>query len=156
MNGLIWLANHPLWGNVTEYPDKLESRYIRGTRESALYRNLQNSGRAPTLDRTRAWKTLSKPNWFRQSFRARATSWTVDKLESLLTLRISHLSLLYKEWTWEHYRKLNLTFFTLFAGRTMWVFIEGLSQRFGWKWGSGGGALVMPTGQLGWSGGHVS
>jgi hypothetical protein len=28
------------------------------------------------------------------------------------------LSLLYKECTWEHYRKLNLIFFTLFARRS--------------------------------------
>jgi hypothetical protein len=40
----------------------------------------------------------------------------------------SPLSLLYKEWTWEHYRKLNLTFFTPFVGRSMGVFIGGLSR----------------------------
>jgi hypothetical protein len=37
------------------------------------------------------------------------------------------LSLLYKEWTWEHYRKLNLTFFTPYTEGDM----EGINSRWG-------------------------
>jgi hypothetical protein len=88
---------------------------------------------------------------------------TLELLGGLLTrrevLRPSEphlsLSLVYKEWTWEHYRKLNLTFFTFFARRSRGIFIGGLSQCFGWKWGSGG-PLIRPASHLGWPGGQVS
>jgi hypothetical protein len=120
------------------------SRHTRGTRESAVCQNSHNSGRAPALDRTKAWKTPSNSNGFWQSFRAWATPRTLDKSGSPLTLRTSPLSLLYKEWTWEHYRKLNLTFFRPSAGRSTGVFIGGLSRCFGWKWGSEG-PLVRPA-----------
>jgi hypothetical protein len=55
---------------------------------------LQNSSRAPALDRTRAQKTLSNPNGFRQSFRAQATPRTPNKPGSPLALRTSPLSTL--------------------------------------------------------------
>jgi hypothetical protein len=64
------------------------------------------------------------------------------------------LSLLYKEWTWKHYRKLNLTFFTLSAERSRRVFIGGLSRCLGQNWGSGG-PLVRPAIHLTWPGGQV-
>jgi hypothetical protein len=98
---------------------------------------------------TRAQKTLSNPNGFWQSFCARASSSTPDKLGSPLPLRTSPLSLLYNEWSWEHYRKLNLTCLTPSAGSSMGVFIGVLCQWFGRKWGSGG-PLVKPVSQLGW------
>jgi hypothetical protein len=139
MNDLLWLSNHPLWGNIVGIPEKPGSRYTRLTRELALCLNSQNSCRAPALDRPRAQKTLSNPNRFRQSFHARAIPRTPDKQGSPPALRTFPLSLLYKEWTWEHYRKLNLTFSTLSTERSMGVFIRGLSLCFGWKWGSGGG-----------------
>jgi hypothetical protein len=41
------------------------------------------------------------------------------------------LSLLYKEWTWEHYRKLNLTFFALSSRGSTGVFIGGVRRSFG-------------------------
>jgi hypothetical protein len=75
---------------TSQNPDTLEGL------ESRLYRNLQNSDRASALDRTRVQKNLSNSNRFRQSFRARATPRTLDKLGSPPTLRTSHLSLLYK------------------------------------------------------------
>jgi hypothetical protein len=59
------------------------------------------------------------------------------------------LSLVYKEWTWEHYRKLKLTFFTLSAERSRRVFIGGLSRCLGQNWGSEG-PLVRPAGQALW------
>jgi hypothetical protein len=65
---------------------------------------------------------------------------------SSLALRTSPLSLLYKEWTWERYRKLNLIFFTLLEGASMGVFIVGLSQCFGRKWVSKG-PLVRSVGR---------
>jgi hypothetical protein len=73
-------------------------------------------------------KPPSNPNGFRQSFRARATLRTPDKPGSPPVLRTSSLSLLYKERTWEHYRKLNLTFFTPSAGRSRRVFIGGVKS----------------------------
>jgi hypothetical protein len=122
-----------------------------------LCQNSQNSNRAPALDRTRAWKTLLNPRGSQQSFRAPATLRTPNKPGSPSALRTSSLSLslLYKECTWEHYRKLNLIFFTLSARRSRGVFIGGLSWYFRRKWGSGG-PLVKPVGHLGWLGGQVS
>jgi hypothetical protein len=60
-------------------------------------------------------------------------------------LRTSPLSLVYKEWTWEHYRKLNVTFFTLSIGRSMGVFIGRLSRCFGRNLGSGGGGSCQAS-----------
>jgi hypothetical protein len=80
---------------------------------------------------------------------------TPDMTENPPALRTSPISLLYKEWTWEHYRKLNLTFFTLSVRRSTGVFIGGLSRCFGRNWGSGG-PFIRPTDQLGWSGGQFS
>jgi hypothetical protein len=143
MNDLLWLPNHPLRANVMgntsrapNTPEGLESRLF---------------DRASALDRTRVQKTPSNPNGFRQSFRARATPRTPDKPGSPPALRTLPLSLLYKEWTWEHYRKLNLTFFTPFAGRSMGVFIGGLSQCFGWKWGLRAHFSSCPTSMGGWA-----
>jgi hypothetical protein len=82
------IGTHP-----TITPDKPESQYTRGTRESDLCQNSQNSGRASTLGRTRALKTPLNPNRFQQSFRARATPRTPDKPGSPPTLRTSPLSL---------------------------------------------------------------
>jgi hypothetical protein len=147
-----WQITHSEVMSRVSWP---ESWYTRGTRESALCRNSSNSGSAPALDRTRARKTLSSQNGFPQSSHARATPRTLDKPGSPPALRTSPPSLLYKQWTWEHYRKINLTFFIPFAGRSMGVFIGGLSRCFDRKWGSKG-PLVRPAGQLGWSGGHVS
>jgi hypothetical protein len=104
-----------------------------------------NFGRAPSLDRSKAQKTPSNPNGFWQSFHAWATPRTPDKMGSPPALRTLPLSLLYKEWTWENNSKLNLTFFTPSAGRSMGVFIGGLSQCSGWRW-----ALGWPTCQAGW------
>jgi hypothetical protein len=58
------------------------------------------------------------------------------------------------EWTWEHYRGLNLTFFTLSTGRSRRLFIGGLSRCLGRSWGSGG-PLVRPVGHLTWPGGQA-
>jgi hypothetical protein len=149
------LVDEPLpEGVLSQYPDKPEHRYTRGTRESALCQNSQNSGRASTLDRTRAWKSPSNPNRFRQSFRAQATLRTPDKSGSPPALRTSHLSLLYKNELGSTMGGLNLTLFTLSAGGTM-VFIGGVgqccSQRLG-AWGP----LIRPTDHATWPSGQVS
>jgi hypothetical protein len=58
----------------------------------------------------------------------------LELLQGLLTsrevLRASEprLSLFCKEFTWEHYRKLNLTFFTLFAKGSTGVYIGGVGR----------------------------
>jgi hypothetical protein len=53
---------------------------------------------------------LGKPRRTRTNFSRAST--LAHKSGSPLGLRTSPLSLLYNELTWEHYRKLNLTFFT--------------------------------------------
>jgi hypothetical protein len=63
------------------------------------------------------------------------------------------LSLLYKGWTWEHYGKLNLTFFTPSTKKSRRVFIGGLSRCLGQNWGSGG-PLVWLADHLTWPGGQ--
>jgi hypothetical protein len=71
-------------------------------------------------------------------------SWQVRKpsgphnLTSLSTLQ---------EWTWEHYRGLNLTLFTLFAGGSTMVFIGGVRWCCGQRLGTWG-PLVRPGGQV--------
>jgi hypothetical protein len=89
-----WQITH---SEVMSYdnPDKPGLQYTRGTRESVLYQNSQNSSRAPALDRTRAQKTPSNPKGFWQSFCARATLRTPNKPGSPPALRTSPLSLLY-------------------------------------------------------------
>jgi hypothetical protein len=74
------------------------------------------------------------------------TSWEVLRpSEPLLSLSIL------QEWTWEHHRGLNLTFFTLSAGRSKRVFIGGLSRRLGQSLGSGGPHVKLAS-HLTWSG----
>jgi hypothetical protein len=154
MDDLLWLTNHSLRGNVAGIPTSRNPNTPEGLESwlsvrihripvelphstelelGKLRRTRMDSGRASALE----------------LLRGAPTSWEV--------LRPSepHLSLLCKEWTWEHYRKLNLTFFTLFAERKTRVFIGGLNRCFGRKWGSGG-SLVKPIDQLGWPGGQVS
>jgi hypothetical protein len=82
---------------MLQVSDKPESRYTKGTRESALCQNSQNSDRAPTLVQTRARKTRRNTNEFRQSFPARATPRTLDKPGSPPALKTSPLFLLFKE-----------------------------------------------------------
>jgi hypothetical protein len=56
-----------------------------------------------------------------------------------------------QEWTWEHYRGLNLTFFTLSTGKSRRVFIGGLSRCLRQSLGSGG-PLVRLAIHLTWLG----
>jgi hypothetical protein len=92
MNYLLWLVNHPLRGNVVgiltsqnpDTPKGFENRFsIR------ILTDLPHSTK-PELE-----KTPSNPNGFQQSFHARATLRTLDKLGSPLALRTSPLFLLY-------------------------------------------------------------
>jgi hypothetical protein len=78
---------------LLDNPEKLGLQYTMGTREPVLYQNSQNYGKAPTLDRIRAWKPLSNLNGFRQRFHARATWRTPDKIGSPSALKILPLSL---------------------------------------------------------------
>jgi hypothetical protein len=155
MNDLLWLANHPLRGNdagiLTSWnpdtPEGLESRlFVR------IHRILVELPHSTELELEKLRQTRAD---FGRASTARATPRTPNKLGSPPTLRISHLSLLYKEWTWEHYTKLNLTFFTPFARRSKGGIYRGLSQCFGQKWDLGG-PLLRSADQLGWPGGQVS
>jgi hypothetical protein len=127
------------------YSDKLEYRYTRGTRESVLCWNSPNSNRASGLDWTRARKTLSNPNGFRQSRESSGP-------QNLTTLSVSLST--QQEWTWEHYRGLNLTFFTLSTRGSTGVFIGGVRRCSGQRLGTWG-PLVRLTGHETWPGGHV-
>jgi hypothetical protein len=156
MNDLLWLVNYPLWDNVTgiptsqnpDTPEGLESRlYIKIHRILAelsnlielelgkLCRSQMDSGRASTLELLQGLPTS------REVFRPS---------EPRLSLSLSTL----QEWTWEHYRGLNLTFFTPSIGRSRRVFIRGLSRCLGRSLGSRG-PLVRTTGHLTWLGGQV-
>jgi hypothetical protein len=109
-------------------PNKLESRYTKGTQESALCQNSWNSARVSALDQTRAWKSPSNPNGLGQSFHTRAALRTPDKLRSPLTLRTSPLSLLYKNGLGSTIGGLNLTLFTLSTMGSTMVFIGGVKR----------------------------
>jgi hypothetical protein len=73
--------------------------------------------------------------------------------ESSSPQNLASLSTL-QEWTWEHYRGLNLTFFTLSDGASTMAFI-GVRQCCGWILGAWG-PLVRPAVHATWSGGLVS
>jgi hypothetical protein len=60
-----------------------------------------------------------------------------------------------QEWTWEHYRGLNLTLFTLSARGSMVIFIRGWRRCFGQRLGAWG-PLVRPTSHATCPGGQVS
>jgi hypothetical protein len=151
MNDLQWLANHPLQGNVAgiptsqnpDTPEGLESRLSVG-----IHRIPAELLHLTVLE-------LEKPHRTQMdSCRASALELLWGLLTSGEVLRPSKptsLSLLYKDWTWEHYRKLNLTFFTLSAEGSRRVFLRGLSRCLGQNWGSGG-PLVRTADHLCWSG----
>jgi hypothetical protein len=154
MNDLLWLANHPLWGNVTgiltgQNPNTLEG--LESWLSIGIHRipaELPHSIELELRELCRTWTDSGRASVL-ELLRGLPTS------REVLWPSKSHHSLLYKGWTWELYRKLNLTFFTPFAGWSTGVFIGGLSQCFGRKWRSGG-PLVRLASQLGWSGSQVS
>jgi hypothetical protein len=139
MNDLLWLANHSLWGNVMgiptswdpDTPEGLESWLSVGIRiipaelpHSAklelrkLCRTQMDSGRAFTLELVQG--LLTSQEVLRPS----------EPRLSLYSTKIEFGS--------PFRGGLNLTLFTPYAGRSAGVFIRGLSQCFGQKWGSGG------------------
>jgi hypothetical protein len=148
MDDLLWLVNHPLWGNVVgiltsrnpDTPEGLESRlFVRIHRiptelphstEPELRKHhltWMDSGRASTLELLR-WLSTSRE--------------VLRPLEPCLSLSLSTL----QEWTWEHYRWLNLTLFTLSAEGSTMVFI-GVRQCWGQRLGMWG-PLVRSGGQV--------
>jgi hypothetical protein len=60
-----------------------------------------------------------------------------------------------QEWTWEHYRGLNLTLFTLSTEGSTMVFIGGVRRLCGQRLGTWA-PLDRPTGHATWSGGQIS
>jgi hypothetical protein len=142
MKDLLWLVNHPLWSNM------------RGTHES----------------------TLSEFVEFRQSFYTRPnrgsensvepeqiptelphSSYSVDSGQAGKSLSPQNLTSLsnLQEWTWEHYRGLNLTLFTLSIMGSTVVFIGGVRRCCGWRMGAWG-SLDRLAGHATWSGDQVS
>jgi hypothetical protein len=153
MNDLLWLANHPLCDNVTGIPTSQNPDTTEGL-ESRLSIRIH---KIPTELQHSTELELGKPHrtWMDSS---RAS--TLELLQGLPTsrevLRPSEprLSLLYKEWTWEHYRKLNLTFFTLSARGSTGVFIGEARWCSGQRLGTWG-PLVRPASHATWPGGQV-
>jgi hypothetical protein len=122
MNDLLWLTNHPVRGNVVGIPTS--QNYTPEELESWLSAGIHRiSAKLPHSIELE----LKKP---RRTQMDSGRASTLDLLQGLLTSREvllpsePHLSLspLYKEWIWEHYRKLNLTFSTLSAGGSTGVF----------------------------------
>jgi hypothetical protein len=129
MNDLLWLANHPLRGNVMGIPTSRDPDTPEGL-ESRLFVRIHRI--SPELLHSTELKLEKLHRIWTDSDRAFVLEllWPSEP-------RLS-LSLLYKEWIWEHYRKLNLTFFTLSTGRSTGVFIGWWSWCFDRKWDSGG------------------
>jgi hypothetical protein len=125
---ILWLANHPLWGNVVGIMTSRDTDTPEGL-ESWLSVRIR---RIPTeLPRTTELELGKLRQIQMDSDRASALELLWGFLTSREVLWPSEpcLSLLYKEWTWEHYRKPNLTFFKLSAGRSTGVFIGGLKDQ---------------------------
>jgi hypothetical protein len=116
MNDLLWLVNHPLRGNVMGIPTNRNPDTLEGL-ESRLSVRI----RRITIELLH-WTELEPGNLrWTQTDSSRAS--TLELLRGLSTSREvlrplePHLSLSTpQDWTWEHYRGLNLTLFTLSAG----------------------------------------
>jgi hypothetical protein len=149
MKDLLWLVNHPLWGNVVgiptsqnpNTPEGLEDRLsVRIHRILAvlphstepelgkLHRNRTDSDRASTLELLQGLPTS----------------------QEVLRLSEPHLSLsALQEWTWEHHSEPNLTLFTLSTRGSTMVFIEGVRRCCGQRLGCGAHFIGQPTMRLG-------
>jgi hypothetical protein len=155
MNDLLWLVNHPLWGNAMgiptsrnpDTPDGLESRLSVGIHRilvelfsstepelRKLHQTQMNSGRASTLE----------------------LLWGLLTSREVLQPSKPRLSLLYKDWIWKPLGWGAKPHFlhTFCWGRTM-VFIGGVRQCSGWRLGEGG-PHVKSASHATWPGGQVS
>jgi hypothetical protein len=138
MNNLLWLVNHPLWGNVAGIPTSLNLDTPEGF-ESRLsieiHRILAELQHSTELEL----------ELLRGLLTSREILWPSEPHCSLSTLQ---------EWTWEHYRGLNLTFFTSSTERSRRVFIGGLSLCLSQNWVLGA-PHVRPASHLTWPGGQA-
>jgi hypothetical protein len=155
MKDLLWLVNHPLRGNVAgtstsrnpNTPGELERRL--SIRICRILPKLPHSIEPKLGNLHWTWMDSSRASALKL-LRGLPTSWEV------LWPSEPHLSLsTLQEWTWEHYRGLNLTLFTLSTGGSTMVFIGGVrwccGQRLG-VWGP----LVRSANHATWLGGQVS
>jgi hypothetical protein len=153
MNDLLWLANHPLWGNVTDIPTSQNP----GTPEGLESRLSVRIRRIPAELLHLTGLELRKLRWT-QMDSGRAS--VLKLLQGLPTSREvlwpseSRLSLYSTKNELGSNGKLNLIFFTPSAGMSTGVFIGGLSRCLGRSWGSGR-PLVRPVSRLGWPGDQV-
>jgi hypothetical protein len=157
MNDLLWLANHPLWGNVVgipssrdpDTPEGLESRlsieihripaelpHSTELELKKLCRTRMDFGRASVLKLLRGLPTSQK---------------VLRPLEPRLYL----YSTKFEFGSPLGGGGLNLIFFTLSAGGSTGVFIGGVRRCFGRRLGVWG-PLVRPVGHATWPGGQVS
>jgi hypothetical protein len=115
MNDLLWLVNHPLQGNVVGIPTSWNPDTLDGLKNRlsvGIHRIL-----AELLHPTKPELRILR--WTQTDF-----DWasTLGLLQGLSTSRDvlwpsdPCLSPTLQEWTWEHYRGLNLTLFTLSTG----------------------------------------
>jgi hypothetical protein len=104
-------------GSLSEFAEFLQSFCTRPNW------SLENS-----IEPERILAELPCLRYSKDSWQARKSSGP-QNLASLSTLQ---------EWTWEHYRGLNLTLFTLSARGSTVVFIGGVRQCYGWGLGAWG------------------
>jgi hypothetical protein len=155
MNDLLWLVNHPLWGNIMgiptsqnlDTPEGLESRlsvkicrilvelpHSTDLELRKLYRTWMDSGRASMLELLRGFPTNGE------------VLWPSEPHLSFCSTKIEFGSPL---------GGLNFTFFTLSAGGSTMVFIGGVRRCSGGRLGVWG-PLVRPADHATWLGGQVS
>jgi hypothetical protein len=154
MNDLLWLANHPLRGNVVGIPTSWDPDTLEGLESRLSIR----------IHRIPVELPHSTELELRKLHRTRMDSGKASALELLWGLPTSQEVLRPSEPRLSLYSTkiefgsplggLNLIFFTLFARGSTWVFIGGLSRCLGRNWGSES-PLVRPAGHLTWSGGQV-
>jgi hypothetical protein len=149
MNDLLWLVNHPLWGNVVGIPTSQNPDTPEGL-ESQLSVRIH---RIPSEFLHLTELEFGKLLWTQMDFgrastlellRGPPTSWEVLRPSEP---RLSPSTL--QQWTWQHYRGLNLTFFTLSARGSTGVFMGGVGGDLAEDWACEAHLLGQPTMILG-------
>jgi hypothetical protein len=155
MNDLLWLVNHPLWGNVMGILTSQNPDTPKGLESQPSVRICKIPTEHPHQIEQEL-KNFVEPEWIpaelpRSSYSE--DSWQAGKsygphyLAPLSTLQRLNLKAPWGE--------LNLTFFTLSIGGGTVVFIGGVRGCSGWRLGAWG-PLVRPASYATWPGGQVS
>jgi hypothetical protein len=155
MNDLLWLVNHPLWGNVvgiptSQNPDTPEG--LEGWLSVGIHRIPVELPHSTKLE----LKKHCRPRMDSSRASMLELLWGLPTSQEVLRPLKPHLSLYSTKIEFgSPLGGLNLTFFTLFAGGNTVFFIGGVRRCSGWRLGAGG-PLVRPAGHATWSSGQVS